>query len=65
MGWVFILAVLDSSVLPTLGAVDALTPSLAPEAYEGMRVDYIVRGEGEVTFSRTSARTREGRRLRK
>jgi anaerobic magnesium-protoporphyrin IX monomethyl ester cyclase len=25
-------------------------PSLAPEAYEGMGVDYIVRGEGEVTF---------------
>jgi radical SAM superfamily enzyme YgiQ (UPF0313 family) len=30
--------------------VGGYDPSLAPEAYEGMRVDYIVRGEGEVTF---------------
>ena len=30
--------------------VGGYDPSLAPEAYEGMGVDYIVRGEGEVTF---------------
>ncbi len=30
--------------------VGGYDPSLAPEAYEGMPVDYIVRGEGEVTF---------------
>lgn len=31
-------------------AVGGYDPSLAPDAYEGMGVDYIVRGEGEVTF---------------
>jgi anaerobic magnesium-protoporphyrin IX monomethyl ester cyclase len=30
--------------------VGGYDPSLAPEAYEAMSVDYIVRGEGEVTF---------------
>jgi radical SAM superfamily enzyme YgiQ (UPF0313 family) len=30
--------------------VGGYDPSLAPEGYEGMGVDYIVRGEGEVTF---------------
>jgi len=30
--------------------VGGYDPSLAPEAYEGMDVDYIVRGEGEITF---------------
>jgi anaerobic magnesium-protoporphyrin IX monomethyl ester cyclase len=30
--------------------VGGYDPSLAPDAYEGMGVDYIVRGEGEVTF---------------
>lgn len=30
--------------------VGGYDPSLAPEAYEQMRVDYIVRGEGEITF---------------
>jgi radical SAM superfamily enzyme YgiQ (UPF0313 family) len=30
--------------------VGGYDPSLATEAYEGMGVDYIVRGEGEVTF---------------
>jgi len=30
--------------------VGGYDPSLAPEAYESMRVDYLVRGEGEVTF---------------
>src|SRR5208337_3601413 len=30
--------------------VGGYDPSLAPEAYESMGVDYIVRGEGEVTF---------------
>ena len=30
--------------------VGGYDPSLAPEAFEGMGVDYIVRGEGEVTF---------------
>jgi radical SAM superfamily enzyme YgiQ (UPF0313 family) len=30
--------------------VGGYDPSLAPEAYENMRVDYIVRSEGEVTF---------------
>jgi anaerobic magnesium-protoporphyrin IX monomethyl ester cyclase len=38
---------LKSSVKIVVGGYD---PSLAPEAYEGMGVDYIVRGEGEVTF---------------
>ncbi|HZQ94268.1 MAG TPA: radical SAM protein, partial [Candidatus Sulfotelmatobacter sp.] len=31
-------------------AVGGYDPSLAPEAYEPMNVDYLVRGEGEVTF---------------
>jgi anaerobic magnesium-protoporphyrin IX monomethyl ester cyclase len=35
------------SVRIVVGGYD---PSLAPEAYEGMGVDYIVRGEGEITF---------------
>src|SRR6267154_2375952 len=30
--------------------VGGYDPSLAPEAYEGMGVDYLVRSEGEVTF---------------
>jgi len=30
--------------------VGGYDPSLAPEAYEPMQVDYLVRGEGEVTF---------------
>ena len=30
--------------------VGGYDPSLAPEAYEPMSVDYLVRGEGEVTF---------------
>jgi hypothetical protein len=30
--------------------VGGYDPSLAPDAYEEMGVDYIVRGEGEVTF---------------
>src|SRR5690242_427534 len=30
--------------------VGGYDPSLAPEAYEQMGVDYIVRGEGEITF---------------
>jgi anaerobic magnesium-protoporphyrin IX monomethyl ester cyclase len=30
--------------------VGGYDPSLAPEAYEDMGIDYIVRGEGEVTF---------------
>ena len=30
--------------------VGGYDPSLAPDAYEGMAVDYIVRGEGEMTF---------------
>ena len=31
-------------------AVGGYDPSLAPKAYEEMNVDYLVRGEGEVTF---------------
>ena len=31
-------------------AVGGYDPSLAPEAYEPMQVDYLIRGEGEVTF---------------
>jgi radical SAM superfamily enzyme YgiQ (UPF0313 family) len=31
-------------------AVGGYDPSLAPEAYQEMNVDYLVRGEGEVTF---------------
>jgi anaerobic magnesium-protoporphyrin IX monomethyl ester cyclase len=38
---------LKPSVKIVVGGYD---PSLAREAYEGMDVDYIVRGEGEVTF---------------
>src|SRR5205807_6079139 len=30
--------------------VGGYDPSLAPEAYEPMKVDYLIRGEGEVTF---------------
>jgi radical SAM superfamily enzyme YgiQ (UPF0313 family) len=30
--------------------VGGYDPSLAPEAYEGMHVDYIIRGEGEIAF---------------
>src|ERR1700722_9352154 len=30
--------------------VGGYDPSLAPEAYETMSVDYLIRGEGEVTF---------------
>src|ERR1700739_5081987 len=30
--------------------VGGYDPSLAPEAYESLGVDYLVRGEGEVTF---------------
>ena len=38
---------LKPSVKIVVGGYD---PSLAPEAYEEIAVDYIVRGEGEVTF---------------
>jgi radical SAM superfamily enzyme YgiQ (UPF0313 family) len=38
---------LKAGVKIVVGGYD---PSLAPETYEGMGVDYIVRGEGEVTF---------------
>jgi radical SAM superfamily enzyme YgiQ (UPF0313 family) len=38
---------LKSAVKIVVGGYD---PSLAREAYEGMGVDYIVRGEGELTF---------------
>ena len=38
---------LKPSVRVVVGGYD---PSLAPEAYESMRVDYIVRGEGEITL---------------
>ena len=38
---------LKPAVKTVVGGYD---PSLAPEAYERMSVDYIVRGEGEVTF---------------
>jgi anaerobic magnesium-protoporphyrin IX monomethyl ester cyclase len=38
---------LRPSVKIVVGGYD---PSLAPEAYEQMGVDYIVRGEGEITF---------------
>jgi radical SAM superfamily enzyme YgiQ (UPF0313 family) len=38
---------LRPSVKIVVGGYD---PSLAPDAYEGMGVDYIVRGEGEITF---------------
>jgi anaerobic magnesium-protoporphyrin IX monomethyl ester cyclase len=38
---------LKPSVKIVVGGYD---PSLAPEAYEPMKVDYIVRGEGEITF---------------
>ena len=38
---------LNPSVKIAVGGYD---PSLAPEAYEQMNVDYIIRGEGEVTF---------------
>jgi len=42
---------LARSLKPSLKiVVGGYDPSLAPEAYEGTRADYIVRGEGEVTF---------------
>src|SRR5438552_2118933 len=31
-------------------AVGGYDPSLAPEDYQGMNIDYLIRGEGEVTF---------------
>src|SRR3954468_6864607 len=40
-------------------AVGGYDPSLASEAYETLDVDYLVRGEGEVTF-RELLRAREG-----
>ncbi len=36
--------------------VGGYDPSLAPEAYENMGVDYLVRSEGEVTFRAAAAR---------
>ena len=42
-----LLRALDPEVKIVVGGYD---PSLAPEAYEPMEVDYLVRGEGEVTF---------------
>src|SRR4029077_6442940 len=30
--------------------VGGYDPSLAPEAYESIEIDYLIRGEGEVTF---------------
>jgi len=38
---------LEPKVKVVVGGYD---PSLAPEAYQAMGVDYVVRGEGEVTF---------------
>lgn len=49
---------LKPSVKTVVGGYD---PTLACEAYEGMNVDYIVRGEGEVTF-RELLRALEGDR---
>lgn len=40
-------------------------PSLAPNAYEEMEVDYMVRGGGEVTFRELSTCTRKGHRVRR
>ena len=41
--------------------VGGYDPSLAPEAYQGMGVDYIVRGEGEVTFRKLLRALESGR----
>ena len=41
--------------------VGGYDPSLAPEAYEGMSVDYMVRGEGEVTFRELVRALEKGR----
>ena len=45
--------------------VGGYDPSLAPEAYmeDGCGIDYIVRGEGEITFLEVAARPRKRRRL--
>src|ERR1700722_17260638 len=42
-----LIRVLRPGVKIVVGGYD---PSLAPEAYEGLSVDYLVRSEGEVTF---------------
>jgi radical SAM superfamily enzyme YgiQ (UPF0313 family) len=44
--------------------VGGYDPSLAPDAYQEMGVDYIVRGEGEVTFRELLRAQRRARALR-
>jgi anaerobic magnesium-protoporphyrin IX monomethyl ester cyclase len=51
---------LKPSVKVVAGGYD---PSLAREAYMGMNVDYIVRGEGEVTFRELLRAMEQGRRF--
>jgi len=38
--------------------VGGYDPSMAPEAYSSSAINFIVRGEGEITFSRTTAGAR-------
>jgi len=51
---------LQPTVKIVVGGYD---PSLACEAYEGMDVDYIVRGEGEVTFRELLRAVEQGKGL--
>jgi anaerobic magnesium-protoporphyrin IX monomethyl ester cyclase len=48
---------------PVKIVVGGYDPSLACEAYEGMDVDYIVRGEGEVTFRELLRALEQGKGL--
>src|SRR5215472_11827253 len=57
---------LARSLKPSLKiVVGGYDPSLAPEAYEGLGTDYIVRGEGEITFRELLRALESGRGFEK